>query len=108
MLTTCKLESRLTLISQEKCSCISTRQVQENSDAYTKRLARIQSCLIDVNEEETPTPCERLKSKNYKEQDKNTDLKQRIAKYQPAIINVGHCLNIKYVGCKRLPLLVSV
>ena len=35
---------------------------------------------------------------NYKEQDKNTDLKQRIAKYQPAIINVGHCLNIKYVG----------
>ena len=35
---------------------------------------------------------------NYKEPDKNTDFKQRIAKYQPAIINVGHCLDIKYVG----------
>ena len=35
---------------------------------------------------------------NYKEQDKNTDFKQRIAKYQPVIINIGHCLDIKYVG----------
>ena len=42
----------------------SAKPLQENSDEYKKVLPDgIQSSLIDVNEEEIPTPCERLKSK---------------------------------------------
>ena len=42
----------------------SAKPIQENSDIYKTVLPDgIQTCLIDVNEEETPAPCERLKSK---------------------------------------------
>ena len=84
------------------------RQMLFSLYIYTNKPLRILNMAIQLDEY-----CEKLLDEyrklppvqyqigypgNYKEQDKNTDLKQRIAKYQPAIINVGHCLNIKYVG----------
>ena len=70
----------------------SAKPIQENSDIYKTVLPDgIQSCLIDVNEEETPTPCERLKSKM-----KIIKHNQEIEYYKLDNVTAKICYGIEY------------